>query len=192
LAGAHLLPALRVGATTTGAAALKAQHTLVFAAISAAFIIASAQADTLTGTVIAVTDGDTVKVLTDEPHLYRVRLAGIDAPERKQPYGQAAKALLSDWVYQRRVVIETPGADRYGRLLGTIYQDGINVNAKLVEAGAAWVYRAYPHDPGFILLEAQAQAGQRGLWGLQADQQCPPWDWRRGRCPSQQQKTDKK
>lgn len=140
------------------------------------------QADTLTGRVVAVADGDTLTLLTAGNQQVKVRLAGIDAPELRQPYGQKAKQALSDWAFGKTARVESPGPDKYGRTLGTVFVGAVNVNAALIEQGAAWVYRKYSHDPYLLTLESQAQAAKRGLWVLPLDQRCPPWDWRRGVC----------
>jgi endonuclease YncB( thermonuclease family) len=63
-----------------------------------------------------------------------------------------------------------------------VYVGDVDVNAALVEQGAAWVYRQYARDQSLFRLEEQAKAAKRGLWGLPDAQRCPPWDWRRGRC----------
>ncbi|MCB1918655.1 MAG: thermonuclease family protein [Candidatus Competibacteraceae bacterium] len=147
-----------------------------------------AMAETLTGRVVGVHDGDTLTLLVGVRQV-KVRLAGIDAPELKQPYGQKAKQALSDWAYGKAARIESAGPDRYGRTLGTVFVGAVNVNAALVEQGAAWVYRRYPHPPELEVLEAQAQAAKRGLWGLQSDQRCSPWDWRRKACTTTHQPT---
>jgi endonuclease YncB( thermonuclease family) len=142
----------------------------------------SVPAETLTGRVVGVHDGDSLTVWAEGSDPVKVRLAGIDAPELKQPYGQQAKQALSALAFGREVQIESAGPDRYGRTLGTVYVGTVNVNAALVEQGAAWVYRRYPHPAEWEVLEAQAQAAERGLWVLQPDQRCPPWDWRRNSC----------
>ena len=70
--------------------------------------------------------------------------------------------------------------DRYGRTVGRVYVDSLDINAALVKRGAAWVYRQYSRDPGLLVLEQQAKAAKRGLWALPPAQQIPPWDWRHG------------
>ena len=126
------------------------------------------QAETMTGKVVGVHDGDTLTLL----------VAGIDAPELDQPYGQKAKRALSALVFRKEVRVESPEPDKYGRTLGTVFLGAVNVNAELVKQGAGWVYRAYPFPPELEGLEAQARAAKRGLWALPVDQRCPPWDWR--------------
>lgn len=140
------------------------------------------QAETLTGKVVGVHDGDTLTLLVVGNQQVKVRLAGIDAPELKQPYGQQAKQALSALAFGQEVKVDGSGPDKYGRTLGTVWVGTVNVNAELVKQGAAWVYRAYPHDPQLPVLESQAHGAKRGLWALQSDQRCPPWDWRRKVC----------
>ena len=135
-------------------------------------------AETLTGQVVGVHDGDTLTLRVAGNQPVKVRLAGMDAPELKQPYGQQAKQALSALVFGKSARVESSGPDKYGRTLGTVFVGTVNVNAELVKRGAAWVYRAYPFPPELEALEAQAQAAKRGLWALQPDQRCPPWNWR--------------
>ena len=130
--------------------------------------------------VVGVADGDTVTVLLPDRTQEKVRLVEIDAPETDQPYGQASKQQLSRLVHGRTVTLRRTGEDRYGRTLARVYQDGRDVNAAMVESGAAWVYDAYSTDPALEALEVQARAEAAGLWSLQPDQTVPPWDWRRG------------
>ena len=127
----------------------------------------------LTGQVVAVMDGDTVGLLVDRQE-FRIRLAQIDAPEKRQAFGQRAKQSLSELVYGHAVKAVTEGEDRYGRTLATLYVGDVDVNAEQVRRGMAWVYRQYAHDPSLYALEAKA--ARRGLW---ADPDpVPPWEWR--------------
>lgn len=129
--------------------------------------------------VIAITDGDTIKVLEDG-HPVRIRLAGIDCPEKKQPFGTRAKQFTSDMVFGQTVEIEPQGLDRYGRTIAVIIsQDGQNLNQQLVKAGLAWWYVRYaPHDETLAAYQGEAQQAHRGLW---ADPNpIAPWDWRKG------------
>jgi micrococcal nuclease len=115
-------------------------------------------AETLTGRVVGVHDGDTLTVLASGRQEFKVRLSGIDAPELKQSHGQASKQALSDLAFGRDVRIEGGGPDKYGRTLGTVYVGSVNVNAALVEQGAAWVYRAYSYPKELERLEGSAQS----------------------------------
>lgn len=134
------------------------------------------------GRVVAVTDGDTIKVL-DGTQEIRVRLSGIDCPELGQPFGKAAKQFASIAAFGKTVAVDVVELDRYGRTVGVvILPDGTKLNHKLVEAGLAWWYQKYaPDDARLEALELEAKAAKRGLW---ADANpVPPWDWRRGTRP---------
>ena len=142
-------------------------------------ILCPAHAATLTGRVVGVHDGDTLTMLDAQNRQTRIRLTGIDTPESAQPYGSRAKMALSDLVFGKTIQVDDQGKDRYGRTLGRVSVDGTDVNAALVAAGAAWVYRQYSKDPNLLRLEAEAQAAHRGLWALPEAQRMPPWEWRR-------------
>lgn len=135
-------------------------------------------AETLEGRVVGISDGDSLTVLTSIKLEVKVRLKDIDAPERGQPYRAKAKQALSDLVYGKTITVSYEKRDRYGRLLGKIKVDGVDVSESLVRMGAAWVYREYSQDTRLLALEADARAARRGLWA-RADP-IPPWDWRRG------------
>ena len=143
------------------------------------FIPTLTQATTLTGTVIAITDGDTIKILTPAKRQIKVRLAEIDTPEKRQPYGKRAKQVLSDKIYRKQVAVVKVAIDRYKRLVGKVYLGNRYINAEMVADGAAWVYRKYSKDPWLLELERQAREEGRGLWALQEDQRVAPWEWRR-------------
>jgi micrococcal nuclease len=137
-------------------------------------------ADSLTGKVIGITDGDTLTVLKDNKQ-YKIRLAEIDTPEKDQPYGNKAKQALSDFVFGKSVRIEVETTDRYGRTVGKVYLGDMDVNAELVRNGHAWVYRRYAKDKTLYDLETEARENQLGLWALPEAQRIPPWEWRRGK-----------
>ena len=129
------------------------------------------------GTVIAVLDGDTVSVLQADNSQLRCRLAGIDAPEKSQAFGQASKKSLSDLIYKQMISVKVSDHDRYGRAICWITTTtGINVNLEQVSRGMAWVYRRYTTDATLLRAEAQARQAARGLW---ADAHpMAPWDYR--------------
>ena len=93
------------------------------------------------GKVVSVADGDTITVLDDTKVQHKIRLAGIDAPERKQPFGQRAKEQLSDLVFGKTVQVETEKVDRYGRQIGKVLIDGRDANLAMVTSGMAWHYK---------------------------------------------------
>lgn len=137
-----------------------------------------ANARSFTGKVVKVSDGDTIQVM-HEGKAEKVRLAGIDCPESKQPFGQAAKRFVLDIAAQKTVTVLVETTDRYGRTVGeVILPDGRNLNQELVRAGYAWWYRKYSSDSTLGELEEKARAARIGLWGDLVP--VPPWDWRRG------------
>ena len=138
--------------------------------------------DTLTGKVIGVTDGDTVKVLVNRQTI-KVRLEGIDAPESSQSFGAKSKQALSKMVFGKTVTVKKTGEDRYGRTLGIIMVGKVDTNAKMIEDGWAWHYKKYNDEDRLSKLELSARKAKRGLW---ADSNpLAPWDYRaRKRRPS--------
>lgn len=97
----------------------------------------------LEGKVIKVSDGDTVKILDADKKTHKLRLAGIDAPEKKQAFGKVARQFLSSIVSQKTVCVTGDKYDRYGRLVGVVYYQGVDVNLEMVKAGLAWHYKEY-------------------------------------------------
>ncbi|MDS4030392.1 MAG: thermonuclease family protein [Candidatus Contendobacter sp.] len=135
-------------------------------------------ADTLTGRVVAVADGDTLTVLVEGNRQVKIRLVGIDAPEYDQPFGQKSRQSLSELTFGRTATVAVQKTDDYGRVVGTVTVGGVNVEAEQVRRGLAWVYRHYSDDARLLALEAEAKAARRGLW---ADANpMPPWEWRHG------------
>ena len=122
-----------------------------------------------------VTDGDTI-VLMDRA---RVRLHGIDAPERDQPYGPIATTAL-EYMVARSVYLVEVDEDRYGRLVGQLYRskEGYDINASMVCAGYAWWYERYAPD-NQILNDCQDKAKEAGLRLWADDDPMAPWEWRR-------------
>ena len=119
-------------------------------------------ATTYTGKVIAITDGDTIKILTSDKQQIKVRLANIDTPEMKQSYGKKAKKVLSDKIYGKQVNVEKVTTDRYKRMIGKVYLGDRYINAEMVADGYAWVYRKYNKDPKLLKLECQAKGTRQG------------------------------
>lgn len=153
-----------------------------FLLVSAAllFLFATVAAATpLQGRVVAVADGDTLTVLDASRQQHRVRLAELDAPESGQAFGRRSGQLLSQLCHGKQVVVRDTSSDRYGRVVGTVFCDGINANAEMVRQGLAWVYVQYAR-PGSELfaLERQAREARIGLWS--DPHPVEPWLWRRG------------
>lgn len=130
----------------------------------------------LTGTVVGVSDGDTLTILTGDRKEIRIRLAEIDAPEKSQPFGTVAKRSLSDLAFNKAVKVEVKNIDRYGRTVGRVYIGEIDVSGEQIKRGMAWVYRKYTRDPSLLSLEEDARAAKRGLWS--DHNPTPPWEFR--------------
>lgn len=132
------------------------------------------------GKVTAIKDGDTFEVLYDgQPE--RIRLAGVDCPEKSQPFGNNAKQYASALCFGKMVTVSSDGKrDRYGRIVGEIITvDGINVNHMLIKEGLAWHYKQYSDDEQLAGLEHTARLQRKGLW---LDREpIAPWEWRKQR-----------
>ncbi len=162
---------------------LQTLRTTFLAFVLTALALASAMANTLSGRVVGVSDGDTVTILDASKRTHKIRLLGIDSPEKKQPFGERAKQSLSDLVYNKQVNVEGGKPDRYGRALGKIVLDGQDINLEQIRRGMAWHYKQYARDQSpqdriaYAEAEATARAQRAGLW--QDAQPVPPWSFRR-------------
>lgn len=147
-------------------------------AVALNLTVSAAHAE-VTGKVVAVTDGDTIKVLVDRGQV-RVRLLDIDAPEKAQAFGQKSKRSLSDLCFGKFARLDDKGKDRYGRTLATVYCEGVDANSEQVRRGMAWVYVKYAskHSPLYEL-ETNAKTTRRGLWA--DNDPVPPWEWRKAK-----------
>lgn len=150
---------------------------------AAAIFSAGVCAETVTGRVVAVADGDTVTVLDSTNTQWKIRLSGIDAPEKKMPYGQRSKQSLSDMVFNKVVTVEYSKRDKYGRTVGKVLVDGVDANLEQIKAGLAWHYKKYEKEQPiedrltYAEEEEKARVAKKGLW---ADANpVPPWDWRK-------------
>lgn len=155
---------------------MKNRITRIVLAVTVVFTV-SAHAD-ISGRIVRILDGDTVETLQDNGELTRVRLAGIDAPEKAQPFGQRARQAVSDRIAQQHVLITGNERDRYGRLLGTVWLGNDDVNADQVQAGMAWAYRFHGKvlSAQYAALEQSAREQKTGLWADPAPVE--PWRWR--------------
>jgi endonuclease YncB( thermonuclease family) len=127
-------------------------------------------AQTLTGRVVRIADGDTVTVLDSSNTQHHIRLEGIDAPESHQAFGSQSKKSLSAMVLGKDVTVVYQKTDQYGRLVGKITVDGKDVNLEQVKAGMAWHYKEYEREQAasdrelYARAEDEARAARRGLW----------------------------
>ena len=131
------------------------------------------------GKVIRVLDGDTIEVLQDKQDKkpVRIRLANIDAPEKKQAFGRWSANQLKALLAAQPVTVTYTQTDRYGRIIGHVFTtNGTDASRFMVQSGAAWVYERYNVDESLPALQREAQEQKRGLW---ADANpVPPWEWR--------------
>jgi endonuclease YncB( thermonuclease family) len=143
-------------------------------------LLASSAFANFSGPAVSVLDGDTIEVLNGH-HTERIRLSGIDCPEKGQAYGQKAKQAASALVFGKTVTLQTHGKDKYGRTLAdVILPDGTNVNHTLVKDGWCWWYRKYaPGDVELERLEKDAQEAKKGLWVDPVP--VPPWVYRKAK-----------
>jgi micrococcal nuclease len=133
----------------------------------------------ITGEVVKIADGDTLTILDGSNAQHKIRLAGIDAPEKAQAFGTKARETLAAKVFRRNVRVDVTDVDRYHREVGRIYLGSRFVNLEMVQDGFAWRYVQYDRAGEFAAAEADARAHHRGLW-VDPDAM-PPWDFRRER-----------
>lgn len=132
---------------------------------------------TLTGNVIKVYDGDTIRVCDEHGYKYKVRLSAIDAPEKDQPFGAEASEKLRELVMGKNVVIKGAGIGVWGRLIGVVYIGDTNANQKMIESGLAWHYKEYDQSETLTKLEATARKKKLGLWS--DEKALAPWVFRK-------------
>lgn len=160
--------------------------------ILSTLLIGPAYAETLIGVVVGVSDGDTITVLDAERQQHKIRLSGIDAPEKAQPFGQRSKENLSRLVFKKEVAVDWTKRDRYGRIVGKVMVQPsdcptcpktLDAGQAQLSVGMAWWYRKYtkeqpPEDRGrYEFDEQDAKARGVGLWV--DNDPMPPWKWRR-------------
>jgi len=146
-------------------------------------LIQSAYAEVLSGRVVGIVDGDTITVLDSTNTQHKIRLGGIDAPERKQAFGNVSKKSLSDMVFNQQVDVEWHKEDRYGRKVGKVLLNDEDINFEQIKRGMAWFYKKYKSELvqedriTYVQAQQEAEANQVGLW-IDA-YPIPPWDFRK-------------
>ena len=149
------------------------------------FTLSLAHAESLTGRVVRVTDGDTIVVLDANKQQHKIRLQGIDAPERGQDFGTKSKEHLSELVAGKTVEVDYSKYDRYGRTLGMVLLNGEDVNLEQVEVGLAWHYKKYQGEQSnadrvkYSDAELEARRHKLGLW--HDPNPVPPWVYRQAK-----------
>ena len=142
-----------------------------------------ANAASLQGKVVGVADGDTVTVLDAQKVQHKIRLQGIDAPEKAQSFGQKSKQSLHEMAHGKQVTVEYQKKDKYGRTVGTVFVNNIDVCLEQIKRGMAWHYKQYANEQSkedreiYANAEAIAQTQAVGLWKDKTP--VPPWEFRR-------------
>jgi micrococcal nuclease len=131
----------------------------------------------LTGKVVRIADGDTFTMLIKGNKQIKVRLYGIDAPEKGQDFSAASKKFLSDMIFTKTVKVIKKDVDRYGRTIGLVNIENLNINEALLKAGLAWHYKQHNNNVAWSTLESEARNKKKGLWSL--NNATPPWNYRK-------------
>ena len=132
---------------------------------------------TQTGTVVKIIDGDTFDLLTKEKNTIRVRMNGIDCPERKQDFYKVSKDALAVYISQKEVKLITTGRDRNKRTIAIVFCNEENINLAMIRNGYAWHYKKYSADTNFAKAEEQARIDKKGLWKM--NKPVAPWEFRK-------------
>lgn len=167
---------------------LRQQHSrLTFAVVCLAALLHSLPsfADTVVrGRVVRIADGDTITVLDSEKHQHKIRLVGIDAPEKKQAFGQVSRQNLARLVFGKNVTVEVRKLDHYRRELGKVVVGDVDANLEQIKAGLAWHYKKYAREQpteeraAYSEAERVARENHIGLW--RDANPIPPWEFRHG------------
>ncbi len=136
-------------------------------------------AQTIQGKVVRVSDGDTITILDEGKVENKVRLNRIDAPEKKQAFGEVSRKYLATMVAGKFVKVEWAKKDKYGRILGDVIVGEVNVNLRMVQAGLAWHFKRFDNTPIYAQAENEARARKVGLWV--DPNPIPPWDFRKAK-----------
>jgi len=163
----------------------KGDFNRVLIAIALTVLSTASNAGSLAGRVVGIADRDTLTLLDASNAQHKIRLSGIDSPEKGQPFGHACKKSLSDLAYGRVVAVESNKLDRYGRVIGKVLVNSQDVNLEQVRRGCGWHYKKYQNEQilddrlSYNAAEESAKASKVGLWA--DNEPMPPWDWRKAR-----------
>ena len=127
--------------------------------------------------VVSISDGDTFTGLDSQNRQVKIRLHGIDAPEKVQAFGNVSRKALGDLIEGKTVEVQQVDKDRYGRVVANVHVGGTHVNRELVAKGLAWRYVQYDKKGEFTQVEQAAKTARKGLWG--DANPVPPWEWRK-------------
>lgn len=143
--------------------------------------------ESFTGKCVGVADGDTISVMRDGKAL-RIRLDGVDCPEKNQDFGSRAKQFTS-MVFSKEVEVQVKTIDKYGRTVGRVFIEGKDLSLEIIKAGMGWHYKQYNQEQILSDAEQFAQGKKMGLWSM--PNPTPPWEFRhRGQASDLQQQTN--
>lgn len=128
------------------------------------------------GKCVGIEDGDSITVLTPGKRQRKIRLDGIDAPEKGQEFSDKAKAKLSSLVFEKDLRVEVTGTDFFGRTLAIVWVGDLNVNLEMVRSGFAWHFVKYSKDSTLSAAQEEASARKAGLWA--GFNPLAPWSYR--------------
>ena len=154
-----------------------------FVALALISINCGLSAGTIQGNVVGVSDGDTITFLDATNTQHKIRLQGIDAPEKAQAFGQKSKQSLHQLVHSKQVTIEYQKKDKYGRTLGKVLQNGTDVCVAQIKLGMAWHYKQYESEQSkedretYSQAELAARTEAKGIW--KDKNPTPPWEFRK-------------
>ena len=151
----------------------------LYPAIIVILLFLQCKQETISGTVVKVADGDTFTLLTADNHTVKIRLHGIDAPEKGQDFYRVSRDYLASITMHQRVEVIVTSRDRYKRTVGLVSVNGTNVNEAMLRSGLAWHYREYDKKAEWSALEKKARAERAGLWKM--PHPVPPWQFRKAR-----------
>lgn len=149
----------------------------LFAILSFFCLISHAQV--LQGKVVKIADGDSFTLLTDGKMQVRVRMHGIDAPEKGQAYSQVSKQYLSNIIFNQKVTVEVNSRDKYRRVVGMVFVGDKNINETMLSEGLAWHFIRYDKNKSWSILQEQAKRAKKGLW--KDANPVAPWDYRKSK-----------
>lgn len=137
----------------------------------------------LKGKVVRIADGDTMTVLDSLNQQHRIRLHGIDCPEKGQDYYQVAKDYLGSLCFQQVVQVQILKYDQYKRAIAKVYIDSTEINTELLKAGLAWHFTQFDKSEEYATAEAEARQQKLKLWSLKNP--TAPWAYRKLKRQSQ-------
>lgn len=158
---------------------LPLKHYFLFLALVLVTFPASCKDETYTGKAVRISDGDTFVLLTPNQKQVKVRLYGIDAPEKGQDFGNVSRDYLGKLLKDKNVVVISKGKDQYGRIIGIVTTGSVIINEEILKAGLAWHFAKYDNNPVWADMEKQARSKRLGLWLHQNP--IPPWEFRKNK-----------